>query len=83
MAAQTLVDEKWAGDQKTPITINVKGTGTISYDEVKDLAEVKDGTISDVEITDGKITELTFTHAGKKCVYDPDESPKYAVSADE
>lgn len=82
MAAQTLVDEKWAGDQKTPITIGEKGTGIISYDDVKDLAEVKDGTISDVTITGGKITQLIFTHAGKKCVYNPDGSPKYAVSAD-
>ena len=80
MAAQTLVDEKWAGDQKTAITI--KEDGTITYEEVKDLAEVKDGDISAVKITDGKIAELTFTHAGKKCVYNPDASPKYAVSAD-
>lgn len=81
MAAQTLVDEKWAGDQKTAITIDVKGTGTISYDDVKDLAEVTDGDISNVTITDGKITSLTFTHAGKQCVYNPTVSPKYAVSA--
>ena len=56
MAAQTLVDEKWADDQNA--TITVKEDGTITYDAVKDLAEVK-GAISAVEIKDGKITSFT------------------------
>ena len=71
MAAQTLVDEKWADDQNA--TITVKEDGTITYDAVKDLAEVK-GAISAVEIKDGKITSLTYTHAGKQCVYSTDKT---------
>ena len=35
MAAQTLVDEKWAGDQKTPITIGEKGTGIKRFSRSK------------------------------------------------
>lgn len=76
MAAQTLVDEKWADDQNA--TITVKEDGTITYDEVKDLAEVK-GAISAVEITDGKITSLTYTHAGKQCVYSTKATKMYTV----
>ena len=71
MAAQTLVDEKWADDQNA--TITVKEDGIITYDAVKDLAEVK-GAISAVEIKDGKITSLTYTHAGKQCVYSTDKT---------
>ena len=66
MAAQTLVDEKWADDQNA--TITVKEDGTITYDEAKDLAEVK-GAISAVTIDEGKIISLTYMHAGKQCVY--------------
>lgn len=79
MAAQTLVDEKWADDQKTEVT--VAENGVVKFADVKELAEIKDGEISDVTVTDGKITSLTYKHAGKQCVYNPNNtSKKYEVS---
>lgn len=77
MAAQTLVDEKWADDQNATITVDTNGT--IKYTEVTDLAEVK-GDISAVTITDGKIESLTYTHAGKKCVYSTKADKMYTVT---
>ena len=72
MAAQTLVDEKWA-ENTTAITIGAASetnAPTITYDDVKKLAEVK-GTLSDVVVgaTTGKITQLKYTNSGKTCTY--------------
>ena len=64
MAAQTLVDEKYANNASTAIT--VAPAGTVTYDEVRKLAE----TISSVEVNnDGKITSLTYSNGGRTCTY--------------
>ncbi|WP_454970541.1 prepilin-type N-terminal cleavage/methylation domain-containing protein [Dorea sp.] len=79
MAAQTLVDEKWSDDQTSEVT--VAENGNVKFSDVMDLAEIKDGTITGtVTVVDGKITSLTYQHAGKQCVYNPNAPKKYNVS---
>ena len=79
MAAQTLVDEKWSDDQTSEVT--VAENGNVKFSDVMDLAEIKEGTITGtVTVVDGKITSLTYQHAGKQCVYNPTATKKYTVS---
>lgn len=67
MDAQTLVDEKYANNASTAIT--VAPAGTVTYDEVRKLAETT-GKISSVEVNnDGKITSLTYSNGGRTCTY--------------
>ena len=84
MAAQTLVDEKWADDQTTEVKVVKTGDAKdVKFSEVMDLAEINAGEITgDVTVTAGKITYLTYKHAGKQCVYDlgPTAKTKYTVS---
>lgn len=86
MAAQTLVDEKYAEDSKTEIAVESTaqaGKTTILYSAVTNLAEVT-GNLSNVTVTGGKITTLTYTNGGKKCVYTANptgNTEKYAPSA--
>ena len=64
MAAQTLVDEKYATNQETKITVSDAATSSVKFDDIKKLAEVKvtvDG--------DGKVTELVYSNGGKTCTY--------------
>lgn len=69
MAAQTLVDEKYASDQKTKITVGDVQTSSVKIDAIKELAEVN-GVISDVEVgDDGKVTKLVYSNGGKTCTY--------------
>ena len=69
MAAQTLVDEAYAKDSATDITIKDNG-GTISYQAVYDLAEVKGEFVSEPVISkEGKITQVVYKHSGKQCTY--------------
>ncbi|MCI8976792.1 prepilin-type N-terminal cleavage/methylation domain-containing protein [bacterium 1xD8-48] len=88
MAAQTLVDEKYA--TKTNVTIGE--TGDVSFANIKALAEVE-GTITAAEIKtedidDGSgskiqkvvVSTLTYENHGKKCVYTAANDEKYAVS---
>ena len=66
MAAQTLLDEKYAfiGEGKA----NEAGAITLDVGDVKELAEVP-GTVSAISWTDdGKIKELTYEN-GKTCNY--------------
>ena len=69
MAAQTLVDEKYATNQETKITVSDAATSSVKFDDIKKLAEVK-GTISKVTVDgDGKVTELVYSNGGKTCTY--------------
>lgn len=68
MAAQTLVDEKYASDQKTEITVGSVATSSVKIDDIKKLAEVN-GEISDVQVEDGKVTKLVYSNGGKTCTY--------------
>lgn len=68
MAAQTLVDEKYASDQKTEITVGSVDNSSVKIDDIKKLAEVN-GEISDVQVKDGKVTELVYSNGGKTCTY--------------
>lgn len=69
MAAQTLVDEKYATNQETQITVGGVETSLVKIKDIQDLAEVK-GEISDVEVgDDGKVTKLVYSNGGKTCTY--------------
>lgn len=69
MAAQTLVDEKYATNQEPQITVDDVETSSVKFDDIKKLAEVK-GTISKVTVDeDGKVTELVYSNGGKTCTY--------------
>ena len=69
MAAQTLVDEKYATKKKKKITVSDAETSSVKFDDIKKLAEVK-GTISKVTVDgDGKVTELVYSNGGKTCTY--------------
>lgn len=68
MAAQTLVDEKYASDQKTEITVGSVDNSSVKIDDIKKLAEVN-GEISDVQVKDGKVTKLVYSNGGKTCTY--------------
>ena len=66
MATQTLVDEKYATqDVKAN---NIDFDKDITEAKVQELAEVK-GTITDVTIDTGKVTQLKYTKSGKTCTY--------------
>ena len=67
MAAQTLVDEQYANNASTAIT--VAPAGTVTYDNMRKLAETT-GKISSVTVDDGgKITSLTYSNGGRTCTY--------------
>lgn len=89
MAAQTIADEitgtKDAGvyaDATAVKTANTAaGTAGTNFEAVTELAEVADGTVSDVEIdATGKVTKLVYTptSGSKKCTY---ENKEYKVGA--
>ena len=69
MAAQTLIDEKYATEEsKTALTIGDEGS-SVTKNEILKLAEVG-GTITSATVdTDGKITELIYQNSGKQCRY--------------
>lgn len=63
MAAQTLADEEYAIGTADDDIISKLTTG----DVVKNLAEVE-GTISEIKVEGGKVTQLTYAN-GKTCTY--------------
>lgn len=87
MAAQTLVDEKYATltgtatitlgatGAKEDTIANDKKSATIAPKSIADLSEVK-GTIESMTVTQGKVTELVYTNSGKKCTYNPENTAK-------
>lgn len=87
MAAQTLADEKYATNTKTAIAFDSATTKStdatkVSQGDIKELGEVS-GTVSDVTFNKGKVTTLTYTNGGKKCVYTANptgNTEKYAPS---
>lgn len=82
MAAQTLVDEAYAKDQATAITIvkddnNETSTtaGAITTGAIKKLAEVKGNiTVATTSVSDGKVVDITYSNGGKTCQYKPANS---------
>lgn len=82
MAAQTIADEEY-GKGTIPSTGLVENT-TIGSDTFEDLiielADV-DGDITSVKAgTDGKVSDLVYTH-GKTCTYDEDATgDKYTIA---
>lgn len=66
MAAQTLVDEEYAKDRSTDITVSA--TGTIKLTDVQTLAETAQAPTS-VTVSEGKVTDLVYTNGGKTCTY--------------
>ena len=66
MAAQTLVDEEYAKDRSTDITI--AADGTIKLTAVQTLAETAQAPTS-ATVSEGKVTELVYTNGGKTCTY--------------
>lgn len=92
MAAQTLVDEKYGtldlGENASQkITFGDKNV-SITYQEIKDLAEVS-GTIVEIEIDkSGKVTKLVYTDGKMFCTYTSTATTtntdgKYNVTDDE
>lgn len=68
MAAQTLVDEAYAKDSTSAITVATDGT--VKFADVYDLAEVDGNIVGTVTVSDkGKITSLTYKNSGKQCTY--------------
>lgn len=65
MAAQTLADEEYAiGTADNAIIIKLKASDGLV---IKNLAEVE-GTISEIKVEGGKVTQLTYVN-GKTCTY--------------
>ncbi len=82
MAAQTLVDEKYADKAVGANDITVAADGTIKFSEVADLAEVEVGNIKTVTVDTGKVTGVVYTKSGKTCTYSKTGTAKgtYSVS---
>ena len=81
MAAQTLVDEAYAKNQATAITIEVNDAettttaGAITTGAIKKLAEVKGNiTVATTSVSDGKVVDITYSNGGKTCQYKPANS---------
>lgn len=84
MAAQTIVDEKYAvlaGENATAITFGddatddkvTATTAVIAEKSIKDLAEV-DGDITEMWVASGKVTRLTYKKFGKTCTYNSEST---------
>ena len=82
MAAQTLVDEKYADKAVGANDITVAADGTIKFSEVADLAEVEVGNIKTVTVDTGKGTGVVYTKSGKTWTYSKTGTAKgtYSVS---
>ncbi len=80
MAAQTLVDEKYAKEEVGADTIGIAGGTapanakvTITKKDIADLAEVEEGNIQDgAEVENGKIKKFVYKKSGKTCTYTKD-----------
>lgn len=70
MAAQTLVDEAYAKANVGADTVKVgSNTGDVTKEEIAKLAEVPEGNIGTITVTNGKIATLEYSKSGKKCTY--------------
>lgn len=76
MAAQTIADEEYAKGTSDDDIKTALGTGTT----VTDLAEVP-GTLSEIEVSGGKITQLSYTN-NLKCTYTFDDSTNKGTYSD-
>lgn len=69
MAAQTLVDEKYADKAVGANDITVAADGTVTFAQVAELAEVDKANITSVTVDTGKVTGVVYTKSGKTCTY--------------
>lgn len=77
MAAQTLVDEKYAKEEVGADNIGIAGgskptgaTVTITKKDIAELAEVDEENIQNgAEVENGKITKFVYKKSGKTCTY--------------
>jgi len=78
MAAQTIASEEYANNVKDlskDTSVNSNGSSVAYSAAIKSLGEVS-GTITDVTVTDGKVTSLTYSGT-KTCTY---SDGSYSVS---
>lgn len=80
MAAQTLVDEEYADVAVGDNSVQIGGTtdGNVKVEDIIKLAEIS-GTINSATVTNGKVTQLSYTNKGKTCVYSLDTSSNKGV----
>lgn len=83
MAAQTIASEEYAHNNKTltvSTAVDSNGTSVSLTAAVKSLGEVT-GTISDITVTNGKVTKLVYSNT-KTCTYTAtsDSAGSYSVS---
>ena len=90
MAAQTLVDEKYA-TKLAGNTITVATNGDVKLTEIEALAELGTNTVTNVNVSSVEtpvdsglykvaVSALTYTAHGKQCVYTAANDEKYVVS---
>ena len=80
MAAQTLVDEKYAKEEVGADTVGIEGgakpTGaavTVTKEDIAGLAEVEKANILDgAEVENGKIKKFVYKKSGRTCTYTKD-----------
>lgn len=70
MAAQTLVDEEYAGAAVGSNDVQL-GTGNVTVEKIKELAEITGGIKEGTEfiVQNGKVTKLVYTKGKKTCTY--------------
>lgn len=74
MAAQTLVDEAYGTkDVGGAVTVGASSADVL-HSDIEKLAEVANGTVSDVKVTNAKVSQLKYTAHGKICTYKPGDS---------
>lgn len=83
MAAQTIASEEYANNVKdltVSTAVDSNGTSVSLSAAVKSLGEVT-GTISDITVTNGKVTKLVYSNT-KTCTYTAtsDSAGSYSVS---
>lgn len=87
MAAQTLVDEKYAKND-VGVAVTVGDDKDVTYAAVKDLSEVT-GEIKSIELNSTKsgdneigtkVVKLVYVKGNKKCTYDPNATDKSGFS---
>lgn len=80
MAAQTMVDEAYAENKSiaSPITDD---TGSLKKSDIAKLAELPDGNITSITVTNGLVTKVEYIRNGKTCTYTKDSATAEAKFA--
>lgn len=84
MAAQTLVDEAYGKKAVSEAVTIGKGDASTKYDvdyaDVAKLAEIDEGNITLITVTDAKIATVKYTKAGKTCTYTAGAADPYSFT---